>query len=104
LLQVWGSRGRRRCWWWWWKMVVVLVITNSNTKTNKLYLLVKPRVYPDPCSRVGVYVGSDIPYPDPDPPNPYPRTPGVSETLAQHYPWEWKLQKSWIWNIHISAT
>jgi len=42
-------------------------------------------VYSYPCSRVGVYVGSDIPNPDPYPPNPYPRTPGVSETLAQHY-------------------
>jgi hypothetical protein len=49
------------------------------------YPQVKPQVYPDPCSRVRVCVGSDIPYPDPDPPNPYPRTPGVSETPAQHY-------------------
>jgi len=30
-------------------------------------------------------VGSDIPYPEPDPPNPYLHTPGLSETLAQHY-------------------
>jgi len=30
-------------------------------------------------------VGSDIPYPDPYPPYPYLCTPGVSETLAQHY-------------------
>ena len=88
---------------WWWlrrKTVVVLLwtrslITNSNTSTNKLYLPVKPQVYPDPCSRVGVNVGSDIPYPDPNPPNPYPCTPGVSETLAQHYTSEsWMQQKA----------
>ena len=30
-------------------------------------------------------MGSAVPYPDPYPPNPYPRTQGVSKTLAQHY-------------------
>jgi hypothetical protein len=42
------------------------------------YLWVTPRVYPYPRSRVRVYVGSGIPY-------SYPCTPGVSQTLAQHY-------------------
>jgi len=43
------------------------------------------RVYPYPHSRVGVYVGSDIPYPDPYPSNPYPCTRTGFQTLADHY-------------------
>ena len=47
--------------------------------------LVTVMVYLYPHSRVGVYVGSEFPYPNPYPPNPYSCTPRVSETLAQHY-------------------
>ena len=53
-------------------------------KLAQTYPPVTIRVYPYPCSRVRVYVGSAVPYPDPYPPNPYPRTRGVSKTLAQH--------------------
>ena len=62
----------------------IIVVDHCFSSNKCAYPLVTLRVYPYPCSRVSVYVGSDIPYPDPYPPNPYLHTPVVSETLAQH--------------------
>ena len=52
---------------------VVCDVANAH-KHHRTYPPVTVRVYPYPRSRVGIYVGSDIPYPDPYPPNPYPCT------------------------------
>ena len=84
-------------WWWWWcsrggcddgghqERKALFVDNMWCGKHPQTSLDLPVRVYPYPCSRVGIYVGSEIPYPYPYPPNPYPHTPGVSETLAQHY-------------------
>ena len=83
---------RRQHWHWsdcCWSLFVVKRFVRKLAQT---YPPVTIRVYPYPCWWVRVYVGSAIPYPDPYPPNPYPRTCRVSKTLAQHY----------LWNIYIN--
>ena len=80
------DRSHRRQHWYWsdccWSLFVVKCFVRKLAQT---YPPVTIRVYPYLCSRVRVYVGSAVPYPDPYPPNPYPCTRKISQTLAQHY-------------------
>ena len=88
----WGAMVVTQQWWLQWqlslrrKSFVCLLITRLWWgKHHGTYPPVTVRVYPYPHSRVGIYVGSDIPYPDPYPPNPYLCTFRGFQTLADHY-------------------
>jgi len=89
----WGAMVVMQRWWSRWRLslrrksfVCLLITCLWWGKHHGTYLPVTVRVYPYPHSRVGVYVGSDIPYPDPYPPNPYLCTHRGFQTLADHYP------------------
>ena len=94
------ARGGGGWQWWWCSRVVAMTVVIEKERLCCLLIMClwcgkcpqtsgdlpvgKSEVYPYPHSRLGVYVGSDIAYPDPYPPNPYPCTHRGFQTFSDH--------------------